>query len=101
MAFSFIKWEETPEIEGVYAGQLKGVGTFKANVFVFKIGEKNMHAWSSVGLQMVFHGVPFKVKFRLKYSGKKKMPDSDRMYNHFEIEILDDSATGYKKLPEL
>jgi hypothetical protein len=95
MAFNFRDWEKEPELEGIFAGTYKSVGKFKKNVHSFKVRDpktgkqKIIHTWGLVGINNVLYGVPFKSKIRLKYTGWETMPDSERQFKNFEIEIID------------
>lgn len=100
MAFNF--WElkeEGQEFTGVFVGQYKDVGRFKKNVFAFRVGEKVIHLWAYVQLGNLLHGVPFQSELRLTYLGKQKMPDSDRLFHDFKIEVIGpaDPPKGKKK----
>lgn len=91
--FKFRDWDIEPDLEGIFAGQYTNIGKFKKNVFSFKVvraGKKTVeHSWALVGLSNVLHGVPFGTRVKIKFTGWEQMPDSDRKYKHFDIEILD------------
>lgn len=91
--FNFIDWDKEKTIEGKFSGQYKDVGQYKQNVFCFKVKKDNktlsLHTWAYVGLFNLMKGVPFGTKVRITYEGMRKMPDSDRMYKHFELEIIE------------
>lgn len=88
--FNFIEFKDPIELVLIYTGQYKSVGKFKRNVFCFKDEEnKPFHIWAYVQLNNILYGVPFGTKIKLKYWGMDIMPDSNKPYKNFEIEILD------------
>lgn len=90
VAFNFWEWDTKKVLEATFVGQYKSVGRFKKNVYCFKDKEgKAIHAWSFVQLNNLLTGVPFGTKVKLTYLGMQKMPDSERMFKNFDIDIID------------
>lgn len=90
VAFNFWAWDTNKVLEATFVGQYKSVGRFKKNVYCFKDKDgKAIHAWSFVQLNNLLHGVPFGTKVKLTYLGMEKMPDSERLFKNFELDILD------------
>lgn len=88
MAFNFWDWEKDKELKGIFVGQYKSVGRFKRNVFCFRAGKKIVHVWALVQLNNLLRDVPFQTEISLKYLGQEKMPDSDRLFKNFDLQII-------------
>lgn len=88
--FNFWDFDKNPEFTGIFRGQYKSVGAFKKNVYYFITdGKKGVHVWGLVQINNLFYGVPFGTKVHLKYLGMEKMPDSERKFKNFEMNILE------------
>lgn len=88
--FSFWEFEKYPELHGILKGRYPSIGKFNRAVFVFerKIGG-TIHAWSYVQLHNLLNGVPFGTELKIKYLGKKEMPDKKgRMFYDFSVEVI-------------
>ena len=87
--FNFWDWKTKATLEGVFTGQLKNVGKFRTNVFVFNINEEVVHSWAYTDLINALYGVPFKTKVKITYNGKEKMPESENMFMSFSLEVIE------------
>jgi hypothetical protein len=88
--FNFIDWEKQHELTAIFVGFFNKMGRFGTAVFVFK-DDKGVvyHAWSCLKLGKELISLPFGTEVKIKYLGKKEMPDiKGRFFNDFEVEIL-------------
>lgn len=93
MAFEFWDWEKDKEMTGVYIGQYRAIGRFKKNVFAFRTDKGVFHAWATVQLMNLLYSIPFRTKVKITYLGWEKMPDSERKFKNFDLEVIDVEET--------
>lgn len=90
MAFNFLELKEPFEVEVIYTGQLKDVGSFHKNVFTFRRTKDDsvFHLWAFLQLKNGMIGIPFQSHLKLVYLGKGKLPEMKHEAHLFRVEVL-------------